>query len=915
MKKKVWKNLTGRSIALFMALAIAGSSVSYAETTAENAVIEAEEPKEDDPVLEEGDLAREEELNEDDLVPEEEQNEDDPAPEEELNQDDSVPEEEMNEDDPVREEESNKDDPSPEVEPKEDNSAEEESPEEETSGSNAGMVDETEADDGFETEAPEGSSADPESGISDTEEDDESEKLQEDETSEAALQDEPVDYGELLIEDEEADTETWSELLIKREADLSLPEDGSVDIGEPAVLEEGPESETELARLQASPSKIIIYGIDGKQYKPSDFNTDYVALFYGRIGSSSTQTMMELLENQLDPSGPSVKLVLMDVNSTSAELKAYAKQYPKRFVSHYEGYILQYYDVMGTSGSVKLPGLVIIKNSTGNVAFSSQGLAQDELYRFLENAGIVKPVEMCTFRIGGTADYPAAFEALRILNEKRTAAGLKPLVMDESLLATAMQRAAEIYYYYYSDHTRPDGSSCFTAFPKATSLAENIAKGRSATPESVTDAWANSPGHNANMMNPNVTDIGIGCFYIGDSLTGSSVRWAQSFAYGNSRKTAKERNAAYKEFSIKAVSDTVNVGVDKNTIELYVGETFTPELMYMDGGNGAGPLIVTFTKTGNSSVASVSSDGTIKANGAGSTTVKIGVDADHCADVKVAVRKRAVPVQSVSLDINKAEILIGDTLQLQATVAPANASYKVVTWSVNDSRIVSVDESGRVKALKAGKATVTVTTMDGDYKASCELRVLFTDVPSTGVYYSSPVYWAADKGITSGYSDGSFGVGRDCQRRELMIFLWRYAGQPTGYGDARTMFNDLSAYGTSTATNKAIAWAYKTGISKGYSDGGFHPEEPIVRKDVMIMLYRLAGKPAVSGTLSFPDCEKYSTTGDTYKAILWGSQNGITNGYSEGEYAGQFGDMLNCLREQIVTFLKRYDNKKGSWKK
>ena len=83
----------------------------------------------------------------------------------------------------------------------------------------------------------------------------------------------------------------------------------------------------------------------------------------------------------------------------------------------------------------------------------------------------------------------------------------------------------------------------------------------------------------------------------------------------------------------------------------------------------------------------------------------------------------------------------------------------------------------------------------------------------------------------------------------------------------------------------------------------------------MIMLYRLAGKPAVSGTLSFSDCKKYNKSSDTYKAILWGSKNGITNGYSDGEYAGQFGDLLNCLREQIVTFLKRYDNKKGNWKK
>ncbi len=205
-----------------------------------------------------------------------------------------------------------------------------------------------------------------------------------------------------------------------------------------------------------------------------------------------------------------------------------------------------------------------------------------------------------------------------------------------------------------------------------------------------------------------------------------------------------------------------------------------------------------------------------------------------------------------------------------------------------------------------GTASFTVTHFSEFVFAEEKEQTVFTDVPLSGKYYSEPVYWAAENEITKGYSDGSFGVGRDCQRRELMIFLWRYAGKPTGYGDARTMFNDLSAYGPNSATNKAIAWAYKTGISKGYSDGGFHPEASIVRKDVMIMLYRLAGKPKVSGSLTFTDCKNLKKGTDTYNAILWGSNNGITKGYTSGQYSGMFGNNLNCLREQIVTFLYRY---------
>ena len=222
-----------------------------------------------------------------------------------------------------------------------------------------------------------------------------------------------------------------------------------------------------------------------------------------------------------------------------------------------------------------------------------------------------------------------------------------------------------------------------------------------------------------------------------------------------------------------------------------------------------------------------------------------------------------------------------------------------------------MDENGVVTAVRYGTAVITATAEDdtnGEIKASCTVNTLFYDVASPKFSYYNPVYWAAEEGITYGYDRVYFGVGKPCKRSELMTFLWRFAGCPTGYGDARTMFNDLGSLKPTSAANQAIAWGYQTGIVKGYADGGFHPEDSIVRKDVMIMLYRLAGKPAVTGTVTFTDviANKYKPTSDTYKAILWGVNKGITKGYTSGQYAGQFGCTVPCQREQIVTFLYRY---------
>ena len=297
---------------------------------------------------------------------------------------------------------------------------------------------------------------------------------------------------------------------------------------------------------------------------------------------------------------------------------------------------------------------------------------------------------------------------------------------------------------------------------------------------------------------------------------------------------------------------------------------------------------------------------TTEAEGLGRFTAEFENPAFETQTKDVVIEKLTVPFA-----ISETEV----TVPAQSTYQLSVSGAESVTWSSSKESVATVDETGLVHALLYGDAVISVT--DGESTLSCTVHVLFSDVTETSKYYYEPVYWAAENGITVGYSSGEyvgmFGVGQNCERRQLMLFLWRYAGSPTkdnngkAYPDAKTLFNDVSAYSASSGTNKAISWAYTEGIAKGYKDGGFHPTDPIVRKDVMIMLYRLAGKPKVSGTLSFPDCKDMKPGSDTYNAILWGVQTGITKGYSSGEYAGQFGATLDCLREQIVTFLYRYD--------
>jgi uncharacterized protein YjdB len=77
----------------------------------------------------------------------------------------------------------------------------------------------------------------------------------------------------------------------------------------------------------------------------------------------------------------------------------------------------------------------------------------------------------------------------------------------------------------------------------------------------------------------------------------------------------------------------------------------------------------------------------------------------------------------VSLNKAATSIVAGENETLVATVAPADATDKSVTWSSDDSEVATVDQTGKVVGVAAGTATITVTTTDGDFTDDCEVTV------------------------------------------------------------------------------------------------------------------------------------------------------------------------------------------------
>jgi hypothetical protein len=80
-------------------------------------------------------------------------------------------------------------------------------------------------------------------------------------------------------------------------------------------------------------------------------------------------------------------------------------------------------------------------------------------------------------------------------------------------------------------------------------------------------------------------------------------------------------------------------------------------------------------------------------------------------------------VTGVSISPASAGIVVGGIQQLTATVSPANATNKTVTWSSGNSSIATVNTTGLVKGVAAGSATITAKTQDGSKTAVCAVNV------------------------------------------------------------------------------------------------------------------------------------------------------------------------------------------------
>jgi uncharacterized protein YjdB len=130
-------------------------------------------------------------------------------------------------------------------------------------------------------------------------------------------------------------------------------------------------------------------------------------------------------------------------------------------------------------------------------------------------------------------------------------------------------------------------------------------------------------------------------------------------------------------------------------------------------------------------VAVVSSLGLVTAVSPGAATITVAtVDGGRAATCAVVVNSAAgAPATGVALNRHGMSLALGESEPIVATVLPTYAANRAVSWATSNANIATVSAAGIVTATGRGAATITATTVDGGYTASCDATLVNVYVP------------------------------------------------------------------------------------------------------------------------------------------------------------------------------------------
>ena len=487
------------------------------------------------------------------------------------------------------------------------------------------------------------------------------------------------------------------------------------------------------------------------------------------------------------------------------------------------------------------------------------------------------------------------WEVLRLTNIHRMSMGLSPLSTSDKMQQAGNQRAQELTVLYASDHSRPDGSRCFTVLEdygiSYRTAAENIAYGYGSA-QAVMNGWLNSSGHRANIENAALTHMGVGC------AQGDRLYWAQHFV-GSS--------CAYSNLSLS--SSTLSLG-GRDLEEALAAANITVTATCSVHGRCKLPLIAAMC-SGYDSSASGTQTVTVTLGGA-SATLEIQGACDHrygdwqvtieptCTDTGTEVRICALcgerEVRTLSASGHQYDD--GEVTREPTCTREGQRTYTcIVCGAEKQESIPKTDHQPDRDGICTVCGQQVAEPQPGE-----DSDLPFTDV--AGHWALEGISYVWEQGLMNGTSDTTFAPGMPLSRAMLVQILYNLEGRPSS---SNVVLSEITDVPRDAWYRKAVAWAMELGIVEGNDQHQFLPEQPITREQMATILYRYVWERGYDGGVSgvsdfnkYPD--RYDTSNYAFEATMWAVERGLLTGNDQGLLQPKG----SADRAQSATILMRF---------
>ena len=277
------------------------------------------------------------------------------------------------------------------------------------------------------------------------------------------------------------------------------------------------------------------------------------------------------------------------------------------------------------------------------------------------------------------------------------------------------------------------------------------------------------------------------------------------------------------------------------------------------------------------------------------TAIETGLEERKCENCDEKEQREILKLNA-TIKLSKTEIIFLQGETESISVSDLVDGDEVTSWESADESIATVASDGTITGVRPGKTTVTVTLKSG---LTADVKVIVERKLFADV--TNPDEFFYDPiywAVDNGITTGYNDNTFRPNNNCNRAAVVTFLWRLAGKPDMgiTNAFTDMTG---NEDFDHAITWAANHGITTGYNDGTFRPWDTCHRAAIVTFLWRYAGRPEPTTMANFSDM---TGNDDFDKAISWAAENGITTGYTDGT----FRPYNQCLRLAVATFLYRY---------